>query len=175
MVFDPSSLAANDEFTFETQEVIKQYLEKNFRTTIDKGVQKTMHIEHLVPRTFVMKMPKVDQFVLDHLSQCFPQSHDNQLDTLQAALQRSAGLFSCLWAELIDNELVKDEDSVMNVIRCVEYCPMHLGIVGNPNELISQARRCNILQAVDQGLEKHGKKPPLIIKTSCLAMSFALT
>lgn len=160
VVFDPNSLVADDEFTFETHEVIKRYLESNFRTTLDKDVRKIMHKEHPVPRTPVMKAPKVDQFVLDHLSNRFPQSRDNELGTIQKALLRVAGPLSCLWSELIDNDLVKDEDSVISVHDVLSVVQRTLVLLGNANELVSQARRCTILRSVDQGLEKYGKKHP---------------
>ena len=45
-----------------------------------------MHAENLVPRTPAIKVPKINQFVLDHLGQRFPYARDNELGTMQAAL-----------------------------------------------------------------------------------------
>ena len=79
---------------------------------------------------------------------------------MQAALLRSAGPLSCLWSELIDNNLVRDEESMINVHNILVVVQRTLVLLGNANELISQARRCNILRSVDQRLEKYGKKHP---------------
>jgi len=106
-----------------------------------------------------MKVPKVDHFVLDHLSQRFQKSRDAELGTIQVALLRSAGPLSCLWLELLDNDLLKDEHSMINVHDVLNIVQRTLVLLGNANELISQARRCNILRAIDQGLEKYGKEP----------------
>ena len=100
-LFDPNNLKSDDDFTFETHEVIKQYVEKHFRASLDKDVRKEMHKEHPVPRTPAMKVPKVDRFVLDHLNQRFPRSRDAELGTIQAALLLCAGPLSCLWSELL--------------------------------------------------------------------------
>ena len=65
--FNPNNLSSNDEFTFNTHEVIKQYLETHFCSSLQKDVRSTMNKVHLVPHTSVMSVPKVDSFVLDHL------------------------------------------------------------------------------------------------------------
>ena len=43
-----------------------------------------------------MKVPKVDRYMMDHLRQCFPKSHDGELGTVQAALLSAAGPLICL-------------------------------------------------------------------------------
>ena len=50
-MFDPSSLLTSDDFTFENNEVITQYLETYFRLSLNKDMQNTMHKVHLVPHT----------------------------------------------------------------------------------------------------------------------------
>jgi len=50
-LFDPSGLMLEDDFTFETLEVINQYLKIHFCTSLDKDVRKKMHMEYLVPLT----------------------------------------------------------------------------------------------------------------------------
>ena len=132
-----------------------------------------MHKVHPIPCMPVMKVPKVDRFVLDHLNQRFPKLRDAELGTIQAALLRSAGPLSCLWSELLDNDLLKEEDSMINVHDVLNVVQRTLVLLGNANEIISQARRCNILRAVDQDLEKYGKEPPVRAKSSCLARSSA--
>ena len=37
--FDPTAVAPSDEFVFDTHEVITNYLEKHFRSSLDKDVQ----------------------------------------------------------------------------------------------------------------------------------------
>ena len=105
--FDLNSLSSNDEFTFNTHEVIKQYLETHFRSSLQKDVRSAMNKAHPVPCTSVMSVPKVDSFVLDHLKQRFPKSRDLELGTIQSPLLKCAGPLSCLWSELLDNNLLR--------------------------------------------------------------------
>ena len=72
--FDPASLAAEDDFTFVTHQVIVDYLETHFRASLQKDARSAMHKTHPIPRTPVMRVPKVDGFMLDHLKQR-SQSH----------------------------------------------------------------------------------------------------
>ena len=78
ILFDPKSLTADDEFSFETHEEIKRYFEENFHTSLDKDERKRMHTENPALHTTAMKVPKVNQFVLDHLGQRFPYACDNE-------------------------------------------------------------------------------------------------
>ena len=61
-VFDPSRLKLDSDFTFKTHEVIKQYLETHFCTSLNKDVRKEMHNEYPVSHTPAMKVSKVDRF-----------------------------------------------------------------------------------------------------------------
>ena len=156
-MFDPSSLSTSDNFTFETHEVITQYLETHFCLSLNKDVQSAMHKAHPVPRTPVMKVPKVDRYILDHLRQNFPKSRDSELGTIQSALISATGPLTCLWAELLDNNLLEDPDSLINVQDVLNVIQRTLVLLGNATELVSQTRRCNILQCVDKSLVKYGK------------------
>ena len=118
--FDSDSLSTNDVFTFNTHEVIKQYLEKHFRSSLHKDVRSAMNKAHPVPRTSVMNVPKVDGFVMDHLKQRFPRSRDIELGTIQSALLKCAGPLSCLWSELLDNNLLDEEEATINVHNVLE-------------------------------------------------------
>ena len=109
VAFDPIAVAPSDEFVFDTHEVITNYLEKQFRSSLDKDVRNSMHKMHPVPRTPVMKVFKVDRYVMDHLRQRFPKSRDGELGTVQAALLSAAGQLTCLWSDLLDNNLLADE------------------------------------------------------------------
>ena len=82
VAFDPTAVAPSDEFVFDTHEVITNYLEKQFRLYLDKHVRNSMHKMHPVPRTPVMKLSKVDRYMMDHLRQRFPKSHDGELGTV---------------------------------------------------------------------------------------------
>ena len=105
-----------------------------------------MHKMHPVPRTPVMKVPKVDRYMMDHLRQRFPKSRDGELGT-------------CLWSDLLDNNLLADKSAVINVHDVLNIIQWTLVLMGNANELLSQARHCNILQCIDKTLEKYGKEP----------------
>ena len=145
VAFDPTAVAPSDEFVFDTHEVITNYLEKHFQLSLDKDVQSSMHKMHPVPRTPVMKVPKVDCYMMDHLRQRFPKSRDGELGT-------------CLWSDLLDNSLLADKSAMINVHDVLNIIQRTLVLMGNANELLSQARRCNILQCVDETLEKYGKE-----------------
>ena len=74
-----------------------------------------MHKMHPLPRTPVMKVPKVDCYMMDHLRQLFPKSHDGELGTVQVALLSAAGPLTFLWSDLLDNNLLADELAVIHV------------------------------------------------------------
>ena len=89
-----------------------------------------MHKMHPVPRTPVMKMPKVDRYMMDHLRQRFPRSRDGELGTVQAALLSAAGPFMYLWSNLLDNNLLADESVVINVhdvLNIIQWTPVFKG------------------------------------------------
>ena len=157
---EEASLTSEDDFTFVTHQVIVDYLEKHFRASLHKDARNAMHKAHPIARTPAMRVPKVDGFVQDHLKQRFPKSRDHEPGAIQSALLRCTGPLTCLWSELIDNELLKSEDAVINVQDVMNVLQRTLVLLGNTNELISQARRCSILRACDQDLEKYGKEPP---------------
>ena len=159
VAFDPSSVAPNDDFVFDTHEVISNYLEKHFRSSLDKDVRNAMHKTHPLPRTPVMRVPTVDRFMMDHLKHRYPKSRDAELGTIQSALLFAAGPLTCLWSDLLDNNLLADEAAVISTQDVLNVVQRTLVLMGNANELISQARRCNILQCVDKDLEKYGKDP----------------
>ena len=90
-MFDPSSLSTSDDFTFETHEVITQYLKTHFRSSLNKDVRNTMHKAHPIPCTSIMKVPNMDHYILDHLRQDFPKSRDSELGTIQFTLISARG------------------------------------------------------------------------------------
>ena len=86
-----------------------------------------------------MKVPKVDCYMTDHLRQRFPKSRDGELGTVQAALLSAAGLLTCLWSDLLDNNLLADESAVINVHDVLNIIQQTLVLMGNAYELLSQA------------------------------------
>ena len=52
---------------------------------------------------------------------------------------------------MVDNDLLKSEDSVINVYDILNVLQRTLVLLGNANELVSQARRRNILRVVRSG------------------------
>ena len=99
-----------------------------------------MHKMHPVPRTPVMKVPKVDRYMMDHLRQRFPKSPNSELGTVQAALLSAAGPLTCLWSDLLENNLLADDSAVINVHDVLNIIQRTLVLMGNANELLSQAR-----------------------------------
>ena len=98
-----------------------------------------------------MKVPKVDCFML---KQNYPKSHDAELATIQSALLSATGPLTCLWSDIIDSHLHTNEEGVVNVHNVLDIVQRTLVLLGNANELISQARHSNILHCVDGSLEK---------------------
>ena len=76
------------------------------------------------------------------------KSCDSELGMVQYALNSTTAPITCLWAELLDNNLVEDTDSLMNnVLNVIQY---FLVLQGDANKLVSLTRRCNIIQFVDK-------------------------
>ena len=104
--FDPARYTTDYEYTFDAQSAITSYIEKHFRSTLDKTSRSAMHKEHPVPKTPATKVPKVDSFVTEYLKSNFPKSEDAELSKVQSALLKVCGPMACMWAELIDNNLL---------------------------------------------------------------------
>ena len=134
VAFDPTAVAPNDDFRFDTHEVITN-LEKHFRLSLDKDVRNSMHKTHPLPRTPVMRVPKVDRFMMDHLKHRYPKSRDAELGTIQAALLSAAGPLTCLWSDLLDNNLLANEAAVVNVHDVLNIVQCTFVLMGNANEL----------------------------------------
>ena len=157
--FDPACYTADDEYTFDAQLAITSYMEKYFRNTLDETCKSAMHKEHPVPNTPVTKALKVDGFVMDYLKAAFPRSDDGELMKIQSALLKVCGPMACMWAELIDNNLLSDPNATMNVHDVLNIIQCTIVLLGNTNEMISQLRCSKILAAVDPSLIKYGQKP----------------
>ena len=78
--FDPAHYTADDEYTFDAQSAITNYMEKHFRSMLDKTSRSAMHKEHPVPNTPATKAPKVDGFVTDYLKAAFPQERRRRVN-----------------------------------------------------------------------------------------------
>ena len=91
------------------------YIEKHFRSTLDKTSRLAMHKVHPVPSTLATKAPKVDRYVTNYLKATFPRSDDAELMKVQSTLLKVCGPMACMWAELIDNSLHSDPNASVNV------------------------------------------------------------
>ena len=118
-----------------------------------------MHKEHPMPNTPATKAPKVDGFVTDYLKAAFPKSNNGELIKVQSALLKVCGPMACMWAELIDNNLLSDADATVNVHDALNIIQYTIVLLGNANEMLYQLRRSKILAAVDTSLIKYGQKP----------------
>ena len=83
---DPACYTDDDEYTFNAQSAITNYIEKHFKSTLDKTSRLAMHKEHPVPSTPATKAPKVDRFVTDYLKATFPGSDNAELMKVQSVL-----------------------------------------------------------------------------------------
>ena len=70
----------------------------------------------------------------DHLKERFPKSPDIELGIIQSALLSVAGPLTCLWSDLLDNNLVANESVIINAhdVLCIVQRTL-----GNTNELLS--------------------------------------
>ena len=89
------------------------------------------------------------------------------------ALLSAADPLTCLWSDLLDNSLLADESVVINVHDVLNIIQRTLVLMGNANELLSQARRCNILQCFDKIWKGTGRNHVQTAKNFYLATSFA--
>ena len=157
--FDLDMLDIEDENTFVAQQVITDCLEKHFRHTPKKANRMVMHKVHPVPRTTITNLPVVDQSVKDYLKSCFPAQEDGKLARLQSAMLKVCGPMSCLWSDLIKQNLLEDPNATISVHDVLEVVQLSLVLLGNANELLSQMRT-KILQLADKSLRKYGEESP---------------
>ena len=55
-----------------------------------------MHKTYAVPRTPVIKVPKLDRFIAEHLDERLPKSRANVLGIIQSALLSAEDSLTCL-------------------------------------------------------------------------------
>ena len=79
---------------------------------LDKTSRSAKHKEHPIPSTLATKAPKVNKFVTDYLK---VRSDDVELMKVQSTLFKVCGPMACVWAELIDNNLLNDPTASVNV------------------------------------------------------------
>ena len=56
----------------DSQLAITNYIEKHFRSMVDKTSRSVMHKEYPIPSTPATKVPKVDGFITDYLNAISP-------------------------------------------------------------------------------------------------------
>ena len=69
------------------------------------------------------------------------------------------GPLTCLWSDLLDNNLVANESVIINAHDVLYVVQGTLVLMGNTNELLSQTHRHQILQCANKNLEKYFKDP----------------
>ena len=104
----------------------------------------------------VTKLPKVDSFVTDYLKSNFPKSDDAELSKVQSVLLKVCGSMACMWAELIDNNLLSDLDAKVNMYNGLNIIQRTMVLLGNANEMISEVRLSKVLNAMETSLIKYG-------------------
>jgi len=107
----------------------------------------------------VTRAPKVDHHVTNHLKSCFPKGDGAELSKIQMVLLQVCGPMTCLWVELIDNDLLSSSEATVNVHNVLNIVQCSLVLLGNANKLVSQLWRSKILQLIDKSLEKYGWEP----------------
>ena len=157
--FDPDVFDDEDDNTFVAQGVITEYLEKHFRRTLSKANRTAMHKAHPVPRTFAAKPPVVDKFVKDYLKSRYPKQ-DGELAKLQSVMLKVCGRMTCMWSDLIEQDLLEDPDATISVHNVLEIIQRSLVLLRNANEMLSQMRRTNLLELADKSLGKYAQDSP---------------
>ena len=110
-----------------------------------------MHKAHPVPRTFAAKPPVVDKFVKDYLKSRYPKQ-DGELAKLQSVMLKVCGRMTCMWSDLIEQDLLEDPDATISVHNVLEIIQRSLVLLRNANEMLSQMRRTNLLELADKSL-----------------------
>ena len=67
---------------------------------------------------------------------------------------------ACLWSELLDSGHLDDQNGMKNVHNVLDIIQHSLILLGNANELVSQLRKTNLLQAADKSLVRYGQEVP---------------
>ena len=117
--FDPDIFDDEDDNTFVAQGVITEYLEKHFRRTLSKASRMAMHKAYPMPRTFAAKPPVVDKFVKDYLKSRYPKQ-DSELAKLQSVMLKVCGLMTCMWSNLIEQDLLEDPNATISIHDMLE-------------------------------------------------------
>ena len=97
--------------------------------------------------------------MVDHLKERLSKAHDSELEIIQSALLSAAGPLTCLWSDLLDNNLLADENATISAHDVLNVVQRTLVLMGNTNDLLSQTRQRQILHCVNKNLEKYGKDP----------------
>ena len=118
-----------------------------------------MHKAHPVPSTFAAKSPVVDKFVKDYLKSRYPKQ-DGELMKLQSVMLKVCGPMTCMWSDLIEQNLLENPDATISVHDMLEIIQRSLVLLGNANEMLSQMRRTNLLELADKALGKYAQDSP---------------
>ena len=107
-----------------------------------------MHKEHPIPKTPATKAPKVDSFVTEYLESNFPKSEDAKLLKVQSVLLKVCGPMVCMWAKLMDNNLLSDPDAKVNVYNVLNIIQRTMVLLDNATKIMPKLRSSKILAAI---------------------------
>ena len=94
----------------------------------------------------------------DYLGKRFPKEHDTELTRLQTSVLSIVRPLSSAWQHLLEQGLEEDPTMVVPATEVLLLAQCTLCLVGNASELISQARRTRILEAIDKTWAKYGSE-----------------
>ena len=97
-----------------------------------------------MPRIFAAKPPVADKFVKDYLKSRYPKQH-GELVKYQSAMLKVCGPMTCMWSDLIEQNLLENPDATISVQDVLEIIQRSLVLMGNANEMLSQVRRTNFI------------------------------
>ena len=109
------------------------------------------------PNTLAGAPPEVDPYILTFWKNRIDLSADNQLKHLQTALLYTAGPLAGLWLQIVEQDLHKDPEALIQVPIVLEALQRALVFLGNANSLFCDRCRVRILEAIDPNLSKYAK------------------
>ena len=109
------------------------------------------------PNTPAGAPPEVDSYIFTFWKNRIDLSADNQLKHLQTALLYTTGPLAGLWSQIVEQDLHKDPEALMQVPIVLEALQRALVFLGNANSLFCDRPCVRILEAIDPNLSKYTK------------------
>ena len=133
--FDPT---VEDENSWEAGEIINSFIEKDFKHTITMEEREAIMKDFPKPLYPALWTPKTDNDIKKQIKQADKDQHfrvEKSLYKLQEQILDIAGLLTCLWVDLLNQDVtVKPEDLILLLQRV-------LVLLGSASHNISQERR----------------------------------